>query len=120
MESLKKIISLNQAAKMSGYTQDYLGYLIRSGEMKGIKKGRSWFTTEEEVNNYIFKKKVRSGKFAVRGFFSATRSKKIVITTLVLFFVIFLFWTNFIIKKSKIAEVQFTLSSQQESGDIFN
>jgi len=60
MQSLKNVISLSQASKISGYTQDYLGYLIRSGEMKGIKKGRIWFTTDEEIQNYLFKKKVRS------------------------------------------------------------
>lgn len=88
--------------------------------MKGVKKGRAWFTTPEDVKDYIFKKKIRSEKLAIREFFSPTRSKKIIIATLVLFFVIFLFWTNFINKKSKDVEVKSTLSSQQESGEIFN
>lgn len=87
MESLKNIISLNQAAKISGYTQDYLGYLIRTGEMKGVKKGRVWFTTEEAVKDYIFKKKVRSEKLAVREFFSPTRTRNIVIATIIVFIV---------------------------------
>lgn len=90
MESLKNIISLNQAAKMSGYTQDYLGYLIRTGEMKGVKKGRAWFTTEEDVRNYIFKKKVRSEKLAVGLFFSPTRTRNIIIATVIVFAVGFL------------------------------
>ena len=90
MESFKNVISLNQAAKISGYTQDYLGYLIRTGEMKGVKKGRAWFTTEEDVKNYIFKKKVRSEKLAVREFFSPTRTKNIIIATAIVFIVGFL------------------------------
>lgn len=90
MESFKKVISLNQAAKISGYTQDYLGYLIRTGEMKGVKKGRIWFTTEEDVKNYIFKKKVRSEKLAVREFFSPTRTRNIVIATIIVFVGVFL------------------------------
>ena len=94
MESLKKIISLNQAAKISGYSQDYLGYLIRSGEIKGVKKGRVWFTTEEEVNNYIFKKKVRNRELAVRDFFSPTRTRNIVIATIIVFVCIFLFLSS--------------------------
>lgn len=121
MESLKKVISLNQASKMSGYTQDYLGYLIRQGEMKGIKKGRVWFTTEEDVKDYIFKKKIRSEKFAVREFFSPSRTRKIIIVAIVVFLGLFIFWTNLINKKNNAeVEVQSTLSSEQESGDIFN
>lgn len=84
MQSLKNVISLNQAAKISGYTQDYLGYLIRSGEMKGVKKGRAWFTTEEEVKNYLFKKKVRHQEFAIKEFFSPSRIKNIIIVTIII------------------------------------
>lgn len=84
MESLKKIINLNEAAKMSGYTPDYLGYLIRQGEMKGRKVGRSWVTTEEEVNNYIFKKKVRQNELAIDYFVSRKRVRNILNITCVL------------------------------------
>jgi len=83
MQNLKKIISLKQAAKISGYTQDYLGFLIRSGEIKGQKMGGSWFTTQEEINNYFFKRKVRQNKFAFREFFSQTRFRQIIIFSLV-------------------------------------
>lgn len=93
MESLKKIISLSQASQISGYTQDYLGYLIRQGEIKGVKKGRVWFTTEEEVKDYIFKKKIRNKKFAISGFFSPARTKNIVIATLITSLTIFIFWS---------------------------
>ena len=66
MESLKKVISLNQAAEISGYSQDYLGYLIRRGEVKGIKKGRVWFTTEKEIKKYLSKKKNLHKKLVVQ------------------------------------------------------
>jgi hypothetical protein len=82
MESFKKVISLNQAAKFSGYSQDYLGFLIRNGEIKGMKKGRVWFTTEENIKNYIFKKKVSRNKFALKDFFSFTRTRNIIMITL--------------------------------------
>jgi hypothetical protein len=85
MESLKKAISLNQAAELSGYTQDYLGYLIRIGEIKGVKKGRTWFTTEEEVKDYLFKKKVRHQEFAIKDFFSPSRVRNIIIATIIIF-----------------------------------
>lgn len=85
MESFKKVISLNQAATFSGYSQDYLGFLIRKGEIKGMKKGRAWFTTEEEVKNYLFKKKVRHQEFAIKEFFSPTRTRNIIISALIIF-----------------------------------
>ena len=90
MESFKKIISLNQAAQFSGYTQDHLGFLIRKGEIRGIKKGRAWFTTEEEIKNYLFKKKVRSNHFAISEFFSISRTKNIIIVAIIIFSGIFL------------------------------
>ena len=120
MESFKKVISLNQAAQLSGYSQDYLGFLIRKGEVKGIKKGRVWFTTEEEINNYLFKKKVRSKKFAVSEFFSPTRKRNIVIITIIIFISGFLF-SSFINKKeiSPNPEVQSAVVSDGE-GVIIN
>jgi hypothetical protein len=99
MESIKKIISLNEAAKMSGYTQDYLGFLIRKGEIKGVKKGRAWFTTEEEINNYLFKRNVRQNKFAIKGFFSPTRLKNIIIAAIIIFIGGY-FWFSYFNKKN--------------------
>jgi len=95
MESLKKIISLSQAAKISGYTQDYLGYLIRQGEIKGVRKGRIWFTTEEEIKDYILKRKIRSQEFALKEFFSPTRTKKIIIIAILVFILIFFAWQKY-------------------------
>lgn len=115
MESLKKIISLNQASKISGYTQDYLGFLIRKGEMKGIKKGRVWFTTEEEVNNYLFKKKIRSKKLAIGDFFSPTRARNIVIITLIVFIFGFFVLSNYDKNKSlEIKEIKSAVTSDGE------
>lgn len=114
MESLKKIISLNQAAKFSGYTQDYLGYLIRTGEIKGIKKGRVWFTTEEEVKDYIFKKKVRHQELAFGGFFSPTRTKNIILATIIIFFCGFLFLSN--LNKNKVGNIKETKSAVTSDG----
>jgi hypothetical protein len=115
MESLKKVISLNQAAQFSGYTQDYLGYLIRTGEMKGTKKGRTWFTTEEEVKNYLFKKKVRSKEFAIKEFFSPSRTKNIIIVAVIIF--IGWFFLSSIINKNKTVPVEVIQSGVTSDGE---
>jgi hypothetical protein len=54
----QKFISLKEAAKISGYAPDYIGYLIRKGEISGKKiySGVSWVTTEEEIKEYVSKK----------------------------------------------------------------
>ena len=85
MENLKKVISLSQASKISGYHSDYLSALIRKGEIKGKKVGKSWFTTEEELRNYKFKQKVRHKKFALVDFMSPGRTKKIIIWAGIIF-----------------------------------
>lgn len=66
MGNLKKIISLHQASQISGYHQDYLSSLIRKKEIKGEKLGSNWFTTEEEIKNYIFKQKIRNKNIIVK------------------------------------------------------
>ena len=118
MQSLKNVISLNQAAQISGYTQDYLGYLIRTGEMKGIKKGRAWFTTEEELKNYLFKKKVRSSEFAIKEFFSISRIKKIIIIAIIIFMAWFFLFSS--VNKNKIVPVEVIESGVMSDGEGVN
>lgn len=48
-------ISLNEAAKSTAYSQEYISLLCREGKMKGKKMGRNWFTTKEWVKDYIEK-----------------------------------------------------------------
>ncbi len=66
MENLRKVITLHQASKISGYHQDYLSSLIRKKEIKGEKVGGNWLTTEEEIKNYIFKQKIRNKNWLIR------------------------------------------------------
>lgn len=115
MESLKKVISLNQAAKISGYTQDYLGYLIRSGEMKGVKKGRAWFTTEEEIKNYLFKKKIRHQEFAIKEFFSKSRIKNIIIVAILIYVSWFFLFSG--IHKNENVDVNVNQSAVTSDGE---
>lgn len=115
MDSLKKVISLNQAAQISGYTQDYLGYLVRKGEIHGMKKGRSWFTTEEEINNYIFKKKIKHKEFAIKDFFSPTRTKNIIIATIVIIVVSFFVFSN--LQKKEVEKTEQVKSAINSDGE---
>jgi len=50
----KKYISLKEAAKISGYAPDYIGWLIRNGKIKGRKvySGFSWHTTPKALKDY--------------------------------------------------------------------
>lgn len=45
-------ISLAEAARLTGYHQDYLGQLCRGGKLKATKYGRNWFTTTEAIEEF--------------------------------------------------------------------
>jgi hypothetical protein len=89
MQLFKKEISLKQAAEISGYAQDYLGFLIRNGEMKGIKKGGIWFTTEGEVKRHIIAQKklhkTSTKNSSIKDVFGRPFSENALIFTLVIF-----------------------------------
>lgn len=53
-----ELISLKEAAKISGYSPDYIGQLIRSGKLPGkqVFSHVAWMTTEEDVRAYMGKK----------------------------------------------------------------
>ncbi len=46
-------ISLFEAAKLTGYHQDYLGQLCRAGKISAMKVGRNWYTTEQAVREFF-------------------------------------------------------------------
>ncbi len=46
-------ISLAKAAKMTGYHQDYLGQLARSGRLDAQKIGRNWVTTKRAIDIFL-------------------------------------------------------------------
>jgi hypothetical protein len=54
MKSDKKLISLKEAAQISGYSSDYIGQLIRAGKIPGkqVYCNVAWMTTAEDVVNY--------------------------------------------------------------------
>ena len=51
--SLGDLISLQEAARLSGLTSDHLRRLVRGGQLWGKKLGRNWVTTEQAVREYV-------------------------------------------------------------------
>src|SRR4030042_4580514 len=54
IDKKNKHITLKEAAKTSGYTPDYIGYLVRKSKIKGKETftGVSWLTTEKDIKKY--------------------------------------------------------------------
>ena len=51
--SLGELLSLREAAELSGLSQPHLSLLIRQGKLWGTKIGRNWVTTEQAVREYL-------------------------------------------------------------------
>jgi hypothetical protein len=51
--NFKKMITVNQAAEISGLTPRHIRLLLSKGTIWGVKMGRDWFTTEGVVREYI-------------------------------------------------------------------
>jgi hypothetical protein len=50
---LDELISLSEAAKLSGLSPSHVRLLVSSGEIWGKKLGRYWFTTAQVVIEYL-------------------------------------------------------------------
>ena len=50
----KNLITLKEASKISGYSSDYIGQLVRSGKIPGkqVYYNVAWMTTASDVLNY--------------------------------------------------------------------
>ena len=53
--SLAELISLREAAELSGLSTRHLRLLVRRGDMWGAKLGRNWVTTGQTVKDYLAK-----------------------------------------------------------------
>jgi hypothetical protein len=51
----KKYISSKRASKITGYTNDYIGQLVRAGEIDGQKVGKVWFIEVESLLGHQYK-----------------------------------------------------------------
>jgi excisionase family DNA binding protein len=50
---LDELMSLREAAELSGLSVSHLRLLVRRGDIWGIKLGHNWLTTSEAVQNYL-------------------------------------------------------------------
>jgi hypothetical protein len=50
---LDELITLREAAELSGLSHSHLRLLVRRGDIWGEKKGRDWFTTARAVREYL-------------------------------------------------------------------
>ena len=55
-----ELISLAEAAAMSGLSLKHLGLLARQGRLKARKIGRNWVTTKQAVADYVRDSVMRS------------------------------------------------------------
>jgi hypothetical protein len=64
----EKWISLREASKISGYSPDYIGYLIRTGKIPGrmVYTGVSWQTTREAILAYKNRQQRKKGKMTLK------------------------------------------------------
>lgn len=56
------LIPLSKAAEVSGLTHAHLRLLVRTGEMRGKKLGRDWFTTLQAVREFLARDRRRGPK----------------------------------------------------------
>ena len=50
---LEELISLSDAAKISGLSPSHLRLLVSRGDIWGVKIGRNWVTTKLAVDQYL-------------------------------------------------------------------
>lgn len=51
--SLDELITLKEAAELSGLSYSHLRYLARESQIWARKLGNNWFTTEAAVHEYL-------------------------------------------------------------------
>ena len=49
----ERLISLREAAALSGLSHAHLRWLARKGKLQATRMGRDWFTTEKAVDLYL-------------------------------------------------------------------
>ena len=57
-----ELISLAEAARRYGFSQEYLSRLARRGRLKAVKIARNWLTTPANVEEFI-RSRQRRGKY---------------------------------------------------------
>jgi excisionase family DNA binding protein len=57
----KRLISLKEAAALSGLSHSHLRLLARTGKIAAQRMGRDWFTTERAVAEYLAEERMGPG-----------------------------------------------------------
>ncbi len=52
-ELTTKLISVTEAAQLSGLTVSYIRRLLRNGQVEGTKVGHTWLTSEAAIRDYL-------------------------------------------------------------------
>lgn len=60
-ELSKDLVSTNEAAKLSGFTQEYIRILYRTGKIAGYKVGITILISKESLMKYQERQKVKEG-----------------------------------------------------------
>ena len=55
MTNEEKLISLKEASKLTPFSSDYLGLLVRKGKLGGEKVGGKWMTSKRAIEVYLQK-----------------------------------------------------------------
>lgn len=78
MTDEKNLISLKEASKISGYSSDYIGQLIRAGKIPGkqVYTNISWMTTARAIIEYKNNSERNKGKKDEKGLKAYLRKRK--------------------------------------------
>jgi len=127
----KGLISLKEASKISGYSSDYIGQLIREGKISGkqVYSNIQWMTSAQEVINYKnIKKQKKSGilaKFEVQKrkvsmelnvfklFFQTFKSSLPLILVIIVSFILFSYFMLYLSFGSKNQEIDHKTTESQ-------
>jgi excisionase family DNA binding protein len=55
----EKMITVEAAARVSGYNLQYLRRLLRTGKLQGVKIGQVWLIKIRSLENYLSKNEAR-------------------------------------------------------------
>jgi hypothetical protein len=110
-------ISMAEAAKLTGYDQEYLGLLSRQGKIRSKMVGKKWYTTVDQLNAYLQEK--RPGELIEKRFLfsSAKRGKNHGAKVLVA--VLFLGFALLVFEAYNYTSVKFSAIEQKASSTVF-
>ncbi len=68
MAIFNDLITTAEARQITGYHPDYVGALIRSGKIYGVKKNRQWLVSRKDLNRHLMSKHYVSAETVVKPF----------------------------------------------------